>query len=321
MGTLLVITGPTGVGKTELTLRVAEAYGCPIVSADSRQIYREIPIGTAAPTATELERVKHYFVGTKSVREDYNAGMYERDALEVLEKLAGAVSDRDVKTRVPKEVFAILTGGSMLYIDAVCKGFDDIPAVREDVREKVRQDYAEKGLEWLQNEVERLDKAYWETVDRQNPQRLMHCLEVTLSAGEPYSHFRREAQTKRAFGIVKVGLERPREELYERINRRVDAMMEAGLEEEARTVYPLRELNSLQTVGYRELFDYFDGKTTREEAIRLIKQNSRHYAKRQMTWFRADKTIHWLDANMTYEEQMAHISTWLRDAVMQQEQR
>ncbi len=310
MGTLLVITGPTGVGKTELTLRVAEAYGCPIVSADSRQIYQEIPIGTAAPTAAELARVKHYFVGTMSVQEEYNAGMYERDALGVLDILADSVN---------KEVFAILTGGSMMYIDAVCKGFDDIPAVRADVREQVRKEYAEKGLAWLQSETERLDKTYWETVDRQNPQRLMHCLEVTLSAGKPYSEFRRATQTKRAFGIVKVALERPREELYERINRRVDAMMAAGLEEEARAVYPLRELNSLQTVGYRELFDYFDGKTTREEAIRLIKQNSRHYAKRQMTWFRADPTIHWLDANMKYEEQMAHISTWLHDSSVQQE--
>ena len=305
-----MITGPTGVGKTELTLRVAEAYGCPIVSADSRQIYQEIPIGTAAPTAAELARVKHYFVGTMSVQEEYNAGMYERDALGVLDILADSVN---------KEVFAILTGGSMMYIDAVCKGFDDIPAVRADVREQVRKEYAEKGLAWLQSETERLDKTYWETVDRQNPQRLMHCLEVTLSAGKPYSEFRRATQTKRAFGIVKVALERPREELYERINRRVDAMMAAGLEEEARAVYPLRELNSLQTVGYRELFDYFDGKTTREEAIRLIKQNSRHYAKRQMTWFRADPTIHWLDANMKYEEQMAHISTWLHDSSVQQE--
>lgn len=322
MGTLLVITGPTGVGKTELTLRLAETFGCPIVSADSRQIYKEIPIGTAAPTAAEQARVKHYFVGTKSVTEEYSAGAYERECLTLLRELG---ERRKVKGE--REPFAILTGGSMMYIDAVCKGFDDIPAVKKEVRESVRQAYAEKGLEWLQGEVERLDKTYWEIVDRQNPQRLIHCLEVTLSAGEPYSNFRQQGNklgetltqpiSKRDFGIVKVALTRPREELYDRINQRVDAMIEAGLEEEARAVYPLRHLNSLQTVGYREMFDYFDGKTSREEAIRLIKQNSRHYAKRQMTWFRADPTIHWLDAKEDYEEQMDYISDWLRACSMQ----
>lgn len=312
MTAVLVITGPTGVGKTELTLRVAETFGCPIVSADSRQIYREIPIGTAAPTVEELARVPHYFIGTKSVTEEYSAGMYERDCLELLSVLSRQQSDSS-------RPFAILTGGSMLYIDAVCKGFDDIPAVKPEVREAVRNGYAEQGLAWLQTETERLDKAYWEVVDRQNPQRLMHCLEVTLSAGKPYSVFRKQAQTKRDFAIVKVALERPREELYERINNRVEAMLAAGLEAEARAVYPLRHLNSLQTVGYRELFDYFDGKTSREEAIRLIKQNSRHYAKRQMTWFRADKTIHWLNADLNYEEQMDFIGSWLRADSVHQE--
>ncbi len=305
MDCLLVITGPTGVGKTELTLRLAERFGCPIVSADSRQIYREIPIGTAAPTAEEQERIKHYFAGTKSVKEEYSAGMYERECLEQLSVIRNQQPAGD-------SPFAILTGGSMLYIDAVCKGFDDIPAIKPAVREAVRKGYAEQGLGWLQAETERLDKAYWDVVDRQNPQRLMHCVEVSLSAGKPYSTFRKQAQTKRDFAIVKVALERPREELYDRINRRVDMMLAAGLEDEARAVYPLRHLNSLQTVGYRELFDYFDGKTTREEAIRLIKQNSRHYAKRQMTWFRADRTIHWLNADLNYEEQMDIISRWLR---------
>jgi tRNA dimethylallyltransferase len=229
------------------------------------------------------------------VTEDYSAGQYERDCLELLHTLP----------------FAILTGGSMLYIDAVCKGFDDIPAIKDEVRQAVRANYEAYGVTWLQTETERLDKDYWAQVDQSNPQRLMHCIEVTLSAGKPYSTFRRQAQKQRDFEIVKVGLERPREVLYERINRRVDAMITAGLEDEARRVYPLREHNSLQTVGYKELFDYFDGKTTREEAIRLIKQNSRHYAKRQMTWFRADKTIHWLNAEMTYEQQMDHIMAWL----------
>ena len=297
MHKLLVITGSTGVGKTELTLRLAESLGCEIVNADSRQIYREIPIGTAAPTKEEQARVRHWFVGTKSVTENYSAGDYERDCLEVLEKLG----DR-----------AILSGGSMLYIDAVCNGLDDIPKVDEALRNQVRQEYEQKGLEWLQAEVQRLDPAYWAIVDRQNPQRLIHCVELSLGTGKPYSSYRKRDVKARNFEVVKVALERPREELYERINNRVDKMIADGLEEEARSVYPLRQFNSLQTVGYREMFLYFDGEITRDEAIRLIKQNSRHYAKRQLTWFGADKTIHWLDAKMDYEKQMDTIIGWLR---------
>lgn len=297
MHKLLVITGSTGVGKTELTLRLAESLNCEIVNADSRQIYREIPIGTAAPTKEEQARVKHWFVGTKSVTENYSAGDYERDCLEVLDKLG----DR-----------AILSGGSMLYFDAVCNGLDDIPKVDEALRNQVRQEYKQKGLEWLQSEVQRLDPAYWAIVDRQNPQRLIHCVELSMGTGRPYSSYRKRDVKARGFEVVKVALERPREELYERINNRVDKMIADGLEEEARSVYPLRQLNSLQTVGYREMFRYFDGEISREEAIRLIKQNSRHYAKRQLTWFGADKTIHWLDAKMDYEKQMDTIIGWLR---------
>ena len=297
MHKLLVITGSTGVGKTELTLRLAESLNCEIVNADSRQIYREIPIGTAAPTKDEQARVKHWFVGTKSVTENYSAGDYERDCLEVLDQLGDK---------------AILSGGSMLYIDAVCNGLDDIPKVDEALRNQVRRDYEEKGLEWLQAEVQRLDPAYWSIVDKQNPQRLIHCVELSLGTGKPYSSYRKRDVKARGFEVVKVALERPREELYERINNRVDKMLTDGLEEEARSVYPLRQLNSLQTVGYREMFRYFEGEISREEAIRLIKQNSRHYAKRQMTWFGADKTIHWLDAKMDYEKQMDTIIGWLR---------
>ena len=297
MHKLLVIIGPTGVGKTELTLRLAESLGSEIVNADSRQIYKEIPIGTAAPTKEEQARVRHWFVGTKSVTENYSAGDYERDCLEVLEKLG----DR-----------AILSGGSMLYIDAVCNGLDDIPKVDEALRSQVRKDYEQKGLEWLQSEVQRLDPAYWAVVDRQNPQRLIHCVELSMGTGRPYSSYRKRDVKARNFEVVKVALERPREELYERINNRVDKMIANGLEEEAHAVYPLRQFNSLQTVGYREMFLYFDGEISREEAIRLIKQNSRHYAKRQMTWFGADKTIHWLDAKMDYEKQMDTIIGWLR---------
>ena len=297
MKKLLVITGATGVGKTELTLRLAERLGYDVVNADSRQIYREIPIGTAAPTAEEQSRVKHWFVGTKSVTERYSAGDYERDCLKVLSKL---------------NYNAILSGGSMLYIDEVCHGLDDIPKVDESLRAHIRSEYEVKGLSWLQSEVARLDPAYWEIVDKQNPQRLIHCVELSLGTGKPYSSYRKGDKKKRAFEVVKLALNRPREELYERINARVEMMMANGLEEEARKVYPMKELNSLQTVGFRELFAYFDGKISREDAIRLIKQNSRHYAKRQLTWFGADKTIQWLEVTNDYEKQLDTIIGMLR---------
>ena len=302
MKKLLVITGATGVGKTELTLRLAERLGYDVVNADSRQIYREIPIGTAAPTAEEQSRVKHWFVGTKSVTERYSAGDYERDCLKVLSKL---------------NYNTILSGGSMLYIDAVCHGLDDIPKVDESLRAHIRSEYEVKGLSWLQSEVARLDPAYWEIVDKQNPQRLIHCVELSLGTGKPYSSYRKGDKKKRAFEVVKLALNRPREELYERINARVEMMMANGLEEEARKVYPMKELNSLQTVGFRELFAYFDGKISREDAIRLIKQNSRHYAKRQLTWFGADKTIQWLEVTNDYEKQLDTIIGMLRADSMQ----
>lgn len=296
---LLVLTGPTGVGKTELSLRLAEHFGCPIVSADSRQIFREIPVGTAAPTAAEQARVKHYFVGTKSVAEDYNAGQYERDALTLLDTL------------FQTHRIVVLTGGSMMYIDAVCNGFDDIPSVPADLREQVKSEYQAKGLVWLQSEVQRLDPAYWAEVDRQNPQRLLHCVEICRTAGKPFSSFRSRTYAARPFRIVKVGLTRPREELYMRINLRVEQMMAQGLLEEARSVYPFRHRNSLQTVGYRELFAYMDGQYTLPKAVEMIQQNSRHYAKRQMTWFNRDTTIHWLNADLDYETQLHTIIDWL----------
>lgn len=295
MPTLLVIVGPTGVGKTELALRIAERFGCPIVNADSRQIYREIPIGTAAPTAEEQARAKHYFVGTHSLADDYNAGQYERDAVEVLNSLTPTPSP--IGEGRDNKVFAILTGGSMMYIDAVCKGLDDIPEVPQSLREEIRRQYEQKRITWLQTEVERLDPQYWAEVDQQNPQRLLHCLEICLATGRTFTEFRQGKRQERPWRIVKIGLRRERDELYERINRRVTMMMDAGLEEEARAVYGLRHLNSLQTVGYRELFRYIDGEWSREEAINMIRQNSRHYAKRQMTWWNRDKEIHWIDAN------------------------
>ena len=288
MPKLVVILGPTGVGKTEKSLELAERWGCPIVSADSRQIYRDLPIGTAAPSAEEQARVKHYFIGTKALHETYNAGQYARDCQALLSELFKS------HERV------IMVGGSMMYIDAVCKGLDDIPDVPTGVREHVRNEYQKNGLEWLQSEVERLDPVYWQEVDKQNPQRLMHCIEVTLTAGQPYSNYRKGGVTaqERGFDVEYIMIERPREELYERINLRVHKMMEQGLLQEAQRAFnklgllgdePLDENsipNSVNTVGYKELLKYFRGEWSLERAIEMIQQNSRHYAKRQMTWWR-----------------------------------
>lgn len=305
--TLLLILGPTGVGKTELSLRVAEHFGSPILSCDSRQVFRPIPIGTAAPTAEEQARVKHYFIATRELEEDYNAGQYERDAIALMEELF-----RTHDTLV-------MTGGSMLYADAVCNGLDDLPSVPETIRAQVQQAYETQGLAWLQSEVQRLDPAYWYIVDQQNPARLIHCIEISLATGQPYSSLRTNTRKNRPFRILKIGLERPREELYDRINRRVEQMIADCLVEEAKAVYPLRHLNSLQTVGYRELFAHFDGEYDLERAIELIQQNSRHYAKRQMTWFRRDKDIHWLNANETYEKNIHLIDTLLCADSVQEE--
>ena len=288
MPKLVVILGPTGVGKTEKSLELAEQWGCPIVSADSRQIYRDLPIGTAAPSAEEQARVKHYFIGTKDLHETYNAGQYARDCKTLLSEL--------FKTHER----VLMVGGSMMYIDAVCKGLDDIPDVPTGVREHVRNEYQKNGLAWLQSEVERLDPVYWQEVDKQNPQRLMHCIEVTLAAGQPYSNYRKGGVTaqERGFDVEYIMIERPREELYERINLRVHKMIEQGLLNEAQRAFdklgllrnePLDENmipNSVNTVGYKELLKYFQGEWSLERAIEMIQQNSRHYAKRQMTWWR-----------------------------------
>ena len=259
---------------------MAERFGCPIISCDSRQIYRDIPIGTAAPTAEEQARVKHYFVATHALEDNYNAGQYERDALALLDEL---FATHDV---------VVMTGGSMLYADAVCKGLDDLPAVPEEIRKEI----ATKSLEELQHEVQRLDPDYWQEVDQQNPARLAHCIEICITTGKPYSTLRTQTIKERPFRIIKIGLTRPRALLYARIDERVKQMIANGMVEEARRVYPQRALNSLQTVGYKELFAYFDGDYDLHRAIELIQQNTRHYAKRQMTWFRRDKEIHWLNA-------------------------
>ena len=318
MKSLLLILGATGVGKTELSLRVAEHYGCPILNCDSRQVFRGIPVGTAAPTAEEQARVKHYFIATRELEQDYNAGQYERDALALMDQL---FAQYDV---------LVMTGGSMLYADAVCNGLDDLPSVPASIRGRVHNAYKTNGLEWLQSEVQRLDPEYWNTVDRSNPARLAHCIELCLTTGKAYSSLlsRKSASPNgdsktpiqtRPFRIVKIGLDRPREELYDRINRRVLQMVKGGLVEEAKSVYPKRQLNSLQTVGYRELFAHFDGEYDLSRAIELIQENTRHYAKRQLTWFRRDQQIHWLNANDDYEKNIHLIDALLRADSLQEE--
>ena len=291
---LLVILGSTGVGKTDYCLTQAMQWQCPVVNCDSRQIYREIPIGTAAPTPEEQRMVQHYFVGTHSLTEDYNAGQYERDAVALLTTLA------QQHTHVDDTPFAILSGGSMLYMDAVLNGLDNLPEVPAQVRQHIRSQYRQNGLDWLQQEVQRLDPDYWQTVDPNNPQRLMHCIEISLTAARPYSSLRTRSAAPRPWRTRIIGLTRPRDLLYERINRRVDSMMEQGLLDEARNAYlPFKQQglpipNSLQTVGYKELIAYMEGQCSLEEAVDKIKQHSRNYAKRQMTWFRAKPDITWL---------------------------
>lgn len=290
MKTLVVLTGPTGVGKTELSLSVAERLGSPIVNADSRQIYRELPIGTAAPTAAEQARVPHLFVGTHTLTDRYNAGEYEREALAALKEL---FQTRD---------HVLMVGGAMLYIDAVCKGLDEMPHVSAELREQVQQQYAANGLEWLQAQVKEADPQYFGEADIQNPQRLLHALEICLAGGRPYSSFRLGSRKERPFRVVKIGLTRPREELYTRINARVDNMLAQGLLEEVRAVESLRHLNALNTVGYKEMFRYLDGEWTLEAAADMVRQNSRHYAKRQLTWFNADPEMRWVNLTDTPED-------------------
>ena len=300
-GKLLVICGPTAAGKTEYALRLAEQWGVPILNADSRQIYRDLPVGTAAPTAEEQQRAKHYFVGTHGLHESYNAGAFERDVLEVIRTL---IAERDRNQVDAERPIAILAGGSMLYIEAVCKGLDDIPQVPQAIRREVQQFYAAEGLAGLQQAVQQADPDYWAVVDQANPQRLMHCLEVCRTTGGTYSALRKQSsmQQQRPFVVEWQVITRPREELYERINARVINMVEQGLVEEADRAFRLtigddyrsmsaaeaftRLPNSLRTVGYQELLPYMTGETSLEQAVAQIQTNTRHYAKRQMTWWR-----------------------------------
>ncbi len=278
---LIVVVGPTGSGKTALSISLARHFSAPIISTDSRQVYRGMAIGTAQPTEEELQAAEHHFIACRNIDEEFNCGAYEEQALKRLEELFEH-SDR-----------VVAVGGSGLYIKALCEGLDDLPDVSEELREELRERLSKEGLEQLLEELRQLDPAFYQVVDRCNPSRVLRALEVSIASGKPYSDFRCGEKCSRNFEIVKVGIDMPREQLYDRINRRVDLMVSEGLEAEARGLYPHRDLNALQTVGYREFFDYFDGQVTRDEAIELIKRNSRRYAKRQMTWFRKDTDIKW----------------------------
>lgn len=282
MDTLVIVLGPTGVGKTELCLQLAEHLGTPVINADSRQIFAELPIGTAAPSKEQQRRVKHFFVGTHHIQDYYNASMYEEDVLKLLPQIFHSHSHR-----------ALLSGGSMMYIDAVCKGIDDIPTVDEHTRTLMKQRLSDEGLPTLVAELKRFDPEHWEIVDKKNPRRVIHALEICHMTGRTYTSFRTNQIKRRPFNIIKIGLDRDREELYERINNRVLKMMEEGLEDEARALYPLRGLNALNTVGYKELFAFFDGSINREEAVRQIQSNSRRYMRKQLTWFKHDEQIRW----------------------------
>ena len=281
----MVLLGPTGVGKTEISLKLADMLDCPIISSDSRQFYRELQIGTAAPTSEQLERARHYFIGSHSILDSYNAGQYELDALDLMSELFKTQDN------------LLLVGGSMMYIDAICNGIDDIPTVDEKTREYWKKVYAERGLEFLQNELKRLDPIHFDEVDLQNYKRVMHALEICSITGKPFSDIRTGKKKERPFNIIKIGLNRPREELYDRINRRVDEMMQEGLLEEAQKFYEHRHLNTLNTVGYKELYEYMSGNWTLEFAVNMIKQDSRRYAKKQLSWFNRDKDINWFHPN------------------------
>lgn len=295
MKTLIVLIGPTGVGKTELSLRLAEQFHTCIVSADSRQLYADLKIGTAAPTHEQLQRVQHYFVGTLKLTDYYSAAQYEAEALQL------------VGTLFTEHDTVLLTGGSMMYVDAICKGIDDIPTVDTETRQLMLYKYETEGLERLCSELKLLDPEYYKIVDLKNPKRVVHALEICYMTGKTYTSFRTQQKKGRSFRIIKIGLTRDREELYQRINRRVEQMITDGLVEEARRVYPYRTLNSLNTVGYKEIFKYLDGEWTLPFAIEKIQQNSRIYSRKQMTWFKRDQDIHWF-----HPEQETEILMYLR---------
>ena len=290
---LIVVTGPTAVGKTALTIELARHYGIPVINADSRQIFRELRIGTASPTEEQLRQARHYFVGTKSISDYYNASMYEQEVMELL--------------KVSPTPINLLSGGSMMYIDAVCNGIDDIPTIRDDIRQEMKRRYETEGLDALCDDLQRLDPEHYKIVDRQNYRRVIHALEICYQTGRTYTSYRTQQKKPRPFRIVKIGLNRAREQLYQRINARVDEMMSEGLLDEVKTLLPYRQLNALNTVGYKEMFDYLDGRWPLEEAVERIKGNTRRYARKQLTWYKRDPEIRWFNPE-EQQEIMAYIS-------------
>jgi tRNA dimethylallyltransferase len=294
--TLIVITGPTGVGKTEATLRIAEHFNVPVINADSRQIFSEIPIGTAAPTAEQQQCVQHYFVGNHHLEDYYSASLYEQDVLNIINSQHTPIS--------------LLSGGSMMYIDAVCNGIDDIPTILPEIREEMIKRLETEGLEQMCNLLRELDPEHWKIVDRNNPRRVIHALEICIQTGKTYTSFRSNTIKERPFNIIKVGLNRDRDELYNRINQRVLDMIEEGMIEEALQVYPKRTLNSLNTVGYKELFEYLDGLTTLDEAIFKIQSNTRRYARKQLTWYKKDTAFQWFNPD-NIEEILNYVHTMI----------
>ena len=287
--TLIVITGPTAVGKTQLCLDIARHFDIPIINADSRQIYKELSIGTAQPSAEEQQLVRHYFVGTLSLQDYYSASLFETQVIDLL------------GTLFQQSDFALMAGGSMMYIDAVCDGIDDIPTIDDETRATMKRRLAEEGLSKLCEELQRLDPEYYAIVDRQNPKRVVHALEICTMTGRTYTSFRKRDKKERPFRIVKIGLNREREELYRRINARVDEMMQRGLLTEAESMYPLRHLNALNTVGYKELFEYLNGRWSLDEAVERIKGNTRRYARKQLTWYKKDPQIRWFHPDQKKE--------------------
>lgn len=298
MKTLFVIVGPTGVGKTSLCLKVAEHLNTVIINADSRQVFKEIPVGTAAPTKDERKSIRHFFVGNLHINEYYNASKYEQDVLKLLNILF------KYKDNV------IMSGGSMMYVDAVCKGIDDIPSVDDNIRETLQERFDKEGLSGISKELALLDPDYYAIVDKNNHKRIIHALEICLSTGKPYSSFRKNTTKERPFRIIKIGLNMDRQRLYERIDLRVEQMIHDGLIQEALNVYEYKNLNALNTVGYKETFEYLDGLCTLDNAIFRIKSNTHKYCRKQLTWFRRDPNIHWFSPD-NIEEIINYINTFI----------
>ncbi len=284
---LIVLTGPTGIGKTTIGIKLAQHFKTDIISSDSRQIFKEMTIGTAVPDNNELVEIKHHFIQTHSIMEDFNASKYENDALNIINSIFAS------------HEIVLLVGGSMLYIDAVCNGIDTMPDADPELRKSLKEKLENEGLESLRFQLKKLDPDYYNTVDLKNPNRIIHAIEICLMTGKPYSTFRTKNKRNRPFSIIKIGLNCDRKELHDKINSRVDQMIKAGLEIEARNLYRLKYLNALNTVGYREFFSFFDGETSREEAIELIKRNTRRYARKQLTWFRNDSEMNWFEPGQT----------------------